>query len=113
VIQWRPTRDRPKLWIPKRVLVTPAALEWEHGRRIAERAATYGCDIVELKTNRLTGLRNDDPRREYIGAKSTLAVVVAPPSKLRCNQSPRARIGGSTWRRVARRTVSTATWRDR
>jgi Glycosyl hydrolases family 31 len=27
-----------KLWRPKRVLVTPAALEWEHGRGILERA---------------------------------------------------------------------------
>jgi spore photoproduct lyase len=78
----------PKLWRPRRVLVTPAALEWEHGRAIAERAAALGSEIVELKSNRLTGLSGDDPRKAYMAAKSTLAVVVAPPSKLRLQPIP-------------------------
>ncbi len=78
----------PRLWRPKRVLVTPAALEWAHGQAIVERAATFGAEIVELKSNRLTGLTGEDARRAYMNAKSTLAVVVAPPSKLRLQPIP-------------------------
>jgi spore photoproduct lyase len=78
----------PKLWRPKRVLVTPAALEFAHGRAIVERSAASGAEVVELKANRLTGLGDSDPRRAYIDAKSTLAVVVAPPSKRRLQPIP-------------------------
>jgi spore photoproduct lyase len=78
----------PRLWRPKRVLVTPAALEWAHSHAIAKRAATFGAEIVELKSNRLTGLSDNDPRKAYMAAKSTLAVVVAPPSKLRLQPIP-------------------------
>ncbi len=70
------------------MLVTPFALEWEHGRSIVERAAALGSDIVELKSNRLTGLAGDDARKDYKTAKSTLALVVAPPSKLRLQPIP-------------------------
>src|SRR5215204_1350021 len=78
----------PKLWRPKRVLATPAALAFAHGRAILERSAAFGAEVVELKANRLTGLGGDDPRRAYIEAKSTLAVVVAPPSKRRLQPIP-------------------------
>jgi spore photoproduct lyase len=78
----------PKLWRPKRVLVTPAALEWEHGRGILERAASMGSEIVELKSNRLTGLAGDNERQSYVNAKTTLAIVVAPPGKLRLQPIP-------------------------
>lgn len=67
----------PKLWIPRRVLITPDALTWAEGRRIAERAAGLGAEITELKSNRLTGLRGETPRGEYVQAKTTLAVTVA------------------------------------
>ena len=75
-------------WRPKRVLVTPAAFAWEHGRAIVERAAALGSDVVELRSNRLTGFSGDDPRKAYMAAKSTLAVVVAPPGKLRLQPIP-------------------------
>ncbi|WP_210331102.1 spore photoproduct lyase family protein [Microvirga terrestris] len=78
----------PKLWRPKRVLVTPAALEWDHGRAILERAASLGSEIVELKSNRLTGLAGENERQSYVNAKTTLAVVVAPPGKLRLQPIP-------------------------
>jgi spore photoproduct lyase len=70
------------------VLATPAALTFAHGRAIVERSAALGAEVVELKANRLTGLGHDDPRRAYIDAKSTLAVVVAPPSKRRLQPIP-------------------------
>ncbi len=54
-----------------------------HGRAIMERAAKLGVDIVELAGDRLGLDLPDDPRRAYVEAKATLAVVVAPPSKRR------------------------------
>jgi spore photoproduct lyase len=78
----------PKLWRPRRVLATPAALKWEHGRAILERAAALGAEVVELKSNRLTGLTGENARQAYVNAKTTLAVVAAPPSKRRLQPIP-------------------------
>ncbi len=76
------------VWVPRRVLITPSARTWAHGNAIAERAAALGSDIVEMRTDRLTGLSNDDPRKEYVGAKTSLAIVVASPSKRRLSPIP-------------------------
>jgi spore photoproduct lyase len=67
-----------RLWRPRRVLVTKSALGWDHGRAMAERCAAAGLPVVELSADRL-GLG----AMTYVEAKSTLAVVVAPPGKLR------------------------------
>ncbi|TNC62475.1 radical SAM protein [Rubellimicrobium roseum] len=72
-----------RAWRPSRVLLTRAALGWDHGRRIAERAAALGLIVRELPSDRLTLDLADNPRRAYAEAKATLAVVVAPPSKRR------------------------------
>jgi spore photoproduct lyase len=79
----RPALRPPRLWRPKRVLITPSALGREHGRSIAERMAHLGIPVERLASDRLPLDRAGDPRGTYAGAKSTLAVVVAPPSKLR------------------------------
>ena len=50
---------------------------------MVERAAALGVPVVELPGDRLNLDQPDDPRRAYAEAKATLAVVVAPPSKLR------------------------------
>ena len=73
-------RIKPKLWIPRQVLITPEALKWPHGGKIVERAAALGSQVVELKTNRLAGLRGGTSQEEYVRAKTTLAVVVASES---------------------------------
>ena len=70
-------------WRPKRVLLTRSALGWEHGRAIAERASELGLNVIELPSDRLPAPASDDPQRSYAEAKSTLAVVVAPPGKLK------------------------------
>jgi spore photoproduct lyase len=76
--------DQPPLaWRPRRVLVTRSARDLPHGRAILVRAAGLGIDVVELPSDRLVLDLPDDPRRAYAQAKSTLAVVVAPPSKRR------------------------------
>lgn len=72
-----------RLWRPKRVLLTRSALGWAHGSAIAERAAALGVPVVELPSDRLALDLPADARRAYAQAKSTLAVVVAPPSKRR------------------------------
>jgi spore photoproduct lyase len=70
------------LWMPKRVLVTRSAAELSHGQRILQRLAEAGVDNVELlRGDRLPPLAGDSERETYALAKSTLAVVVAPPSK--------------------------------
>ena len=78
----------PKLWIPRRVLITPAAAESAHGRAMADRCAALGADVEELPANRLTGLRGADERETYRRAKSTLAVVVSPPSERKLQPIP-------------------------
>ena len=73
----------PRLWRPRRVVITRSALSWDHGRRIAERAGALGLGVTELPSDRLSLAFPDDPRRAYADAKGTLAVTVAPPSKRR------------------------------
>ncbi|SDB45543.1 SPL family radical SAM protein [Belnapia rosea] len=73
----------PRLWVPKRVLATPAALSWPEGAAMAERAAALGAEVVALKSDRLTGLPDT-----YRDAKTTLALVVSPPSKRRPQPIP-------------------------
>jgi spore photoproduct lyase len=74
--------------VPERVLVTPSARAWAHGRAVAERAAAFGAEVVELKTDRLPSLAAGDPRQAYRAAKGTLAVVAAPPGKRRLQPIP-------------------------
>ncbi|GJE44126.1 SPL family radical SAM protein [Methylobacterium soli] len=77
-----------RLWRPRRVLVTPGALEHPHGRAILARLEAQGLPVERLAANRLTGLRHADPRRAYAEAKATLAIVVAPPTKLKLQPIP-------------------------
>jgi spore photoproduct lyase len=72
-----------RAWRPKRLLITRAARDHHHGRAIAERAAALGIPVTELPGNQLRLGSPEDERRAYAEAKSTLAVVNAPPSKLR------------------------------
>ena len=72
-----------RLWTPKRVLVTPAAIEWEHGAAMAERLERLGIRVQRLLSNQVRLPPQADERRAYAEAKQTLAIVVAPPSKLR------------------------------
>ena len=88
-------RDVPgRVWRPRRVLVTPDALRWEHGRRMVEQAAAHGAEVVELRSNRLTGLSVADAtgvrdeRRSYALAKTTMAVVVSPAGQRKLQPIP-------------------------
>ena len=79
-----PKPPRPHApWVPKRVLVTPAALSWPQGAAMAERAAALGAEVVRLKADRLSGLPDT-----YRDAKTTLAIVAASPSRRRPQPIP-------------------------
>lgn len=78
----------PRRWIPRRVLITHAAAQWTLARTIAERASLLGSEILELKADRLEGLRGADERATYALAKTTLAIVVSPPSHRKLQPIP-------------------------
>ncbi len=78
----------PKRWIPRRVLITPSARTWPLARTVAERAAALGSEIVELRNDRLEALRGADERETYMRSKTTLAVVVSPPSQRKLQPIP-------------------------
>lgn len=76
------------MWKPRRVLITRSARGFLHGMVVAERAAALGAEVVELSSDRLALTTTGDARVDYRTAKSTLAVVVAPPGKRRLQPIP-------------------------
>ena len=77
-----------RLWYPKRVYVTRAAQNWPYAQEVAQRAAAGGSEVVYLQTDRLPTITADGGRKVYAEAKSTLALVVAPPSSFKLNPIP-------------------------
>ena len=78
-----------RLWVPKHVMITAPAAELPHTAEIIRRLEANGVtDIEVMKGNALTGLRRETERETYARAKSTLAVVVAPPSALKPQPIP-------------------------
>ena len=77
-----------RVWMPKRVLFTPDALNEPFGQQIYERVSALNLPVEVMKNNRLTGLRGADERETYRIAKNTLAVVNAPPSAMRLQPIP-------------------------
>ncbi len=71
------------------MLITRSAAEYPHAARIIERCEQAGVgDIQVLNGDRLTGLRQASERETYAYAKTTLAVVVAPPSARKAQPIP-------------------------
>jgi len=78
-----------RLWVPRRVLITQPAADLPHTAEIVRRCEAAGVsDITVMKGNSLTGLRGESERETYARAKTTLAVVVAPPSALQPQPIP-------------------------
>ena len=82
------TTPKTHLWLPKQVLVTPAAAAEEWGQQIIERVKSFDIPIKKLSQNRITGLRGKNERETYAIAKNTLAIVNAPPSQLKLTPIP-------------------------
>jgi spore photoproduct lyase len=81
--------SRTRLWVPRRVLITRSAAERPHTAEIIARCADAGVDDIRfLPADRLTGLTGADERATYALAKSTLAVVVSPPSARKLSPIP-------------------------
>ena len=72
-----------RLWVPKRLLVTPSALDWPYGAAVADRVAALGAEVVRLKSDRLTGLPDT-----YRDAKTTMALVSTSASRRRLQPIP-------------------------
>jgi len=86
-----PTPEPPtpgKLWRPRRVLITPDALALPHGRAMLDRAASFGAEVTRLSANRLSSLNADTPGKSYALAKTTFAIVVAPPGQRKLQPIP-------------------------
>ena len=80
---------RTRLWTPKHVVVTRSAAERPHTREILARCEAAGVtDIAFLRADRIAGVRGEDERAAYARAKSTLAVVVSPPSARKLQPIP-------------------------
>lgn len=77
-----------RLWMPRRVVFTPAALAEPFGQRIRERAEALNLPVEELPANRVSGVRGADERETYRNAKATLAVVTTPPSAFNLRPIP-------------------------
>lgn len=79
---------KPRLWMPERVIATPAALAEPWGQQVITRLQALNLPIEELPRNRLTGLRGESDRETYDIAKRTLAIVTAPPSQFKLSPIP-------------------------
>ncbi len=87
-----------KLWRPRRVLITPDAFALPHGRLMLERAESFGAQVIRLKSNQLRGLTDPIPKdappdskaaqRAYAQAKTSLAIVLSPPSARKLQPIP-------------------------
>ena len=85
-------------WRPRRVFITPDAFATPHGRRMLERAESFGAEVVRLKVNQLRGLTDPAPKdappdskaaqRAYAQAKTSLAIVMSPPSARKLQPIP-------------------------
>lgn len=92
------TRGESPLWRPRRVLITPDAYATAYGREVLERAESFGATVVRLKSNQLRGVvtspaKGEAPdskaaQRAYAEAKTSLAVVLSPPSARRLQPIP-------------------------
>ncbi len=77
-----------KLWRPRRVLITADALALPEGRRMLERASSYGGEVVRLSGNRLTSFSAESEQKRYALAKTTFAIVVSPPGQRKLQPIP-------------------------
>lgn len=101
---------KARLWMPERVVFTPAALDEPWGQQILSRVRSLNLPIEELPRNRLTGLRGETERETYSISKRTLAVVTAPPSSFKLSPIPLPQTGSFIWQKAAQPTVSTVIW---
>ena len=79
---------KTRLWVPKTVFITRDARDSEVAAHARRAAGELGAEVVELSGNAVRGLKGATERETYRNAKQSLAIVVAPPSKLRLQPIP-------------------------
>jgi len=77
-----------KRWYPKQAIFTADSLENEFAEKIYERIRDLGIEITETKGNRIGGVKGKTDAEIYRNAKSTLAVVQAPPGQFKLQPIP-------------------------
>ncbi len=70
---------RVRRWLPRLVLVMRAASDLPHTAEVVRRATEAGVEEIEV-VGRVSAPKGASERETYAWAKSTLALVVAPPS---------------------------------
>ena len=81
-------KTKTRLWRPKRVVITKAAAGSVVAERAARVGAQMGAEVVQLTGNAVRGLKGETEAETYRRAKSTLAIVHAPPSALKLQPIP-------------------------
>jgi spore photoproduct lyase len=76
-----------RAWIPRRVLLTPSALQWPSGLAMVERAAAPGSQVVRLGSDRPSGLPDADR-----AAKTTMAAMRPTIEASLARRSPSTRV---------------------
>ncbi len=94
----RSAATESRLWRPRRVFITPDAFATPHGRSMLERTEALGAQVIRLKSNQLRGLTDPVPKdsppdskaaqRAYAQAKTSLAIVMSPPSARKLQPIP-------------------------
>jgi len=79
---------KTRLWVPKRVFITKAARDSAVAAHAREAAGSLGSEVIELSGNAVRGLKGETERETYRNAKGSLAIVNAPPSKLKLQPIP-------------------------
>ena len=77
-----------RLWVPERIFITKAARDSAVAGHARTAGAALGAEIVELSGNAVRGLKGATERETYRLAKRSLAIVNAPPSKLKLQPIP-------------------------
>ncbi len=87
-----PPEPRPtahlKLWRPKRVFIAKSARDSAVAEQARRVGTELGAEIVELKGDAVRGLRGETERETYKNAKTSIAIVNAPPSVLKFQPIP-------------------------
>ena len=79
---------KTRLWVPKTIFITKAARDSEVAAHARAAGGELGAEIVELPGNAVRGLKGASERETYRNAKSSLAIVNAPPSRLKLQPIP-------------------------
>ena len=79
---------KTRLWVPRRVFITKAARDSDVAAQARRVGGELGAEIIELSGNAVRGLRGESERETYRNAKTSLAIVNAPPSVLKLQPIP-------------------------